>query len=431
MSKCLKSIPGYDSKIQAPRMGFDIDRGVKETDKPEDAQEAVKQFYEAFNTLGYSLVEDFSYKNREEAVSALGSTIEQANERRDFFKVPKSRPTQTEDVRELASRNLANPDDVSESEVIDAAIQSAKERGVQPKLYTELPPVPEYEDIIMMHGRPQAGVLDTGDGPKGYKLKKLIKGLPVVSRLDIPMYDRYGKWVVTVHKPNTVKKDGKTRPGDVIGYGKTAHLKDVTFDYSDFTQSNAMQVMSGKGKRPFAAFGGKWQPTKTTDVIKKAETLFNNPEWTQVGMNPELMGQYFYNRETLEPVVRADEVYQIGQLLFAKNVKYLRKNIIKKADAERRSSVKMSPTEGVLMLKNTEMATPLDNFSRGNRDTKQVHNMLSENNILHRINKDGSITAFIEVGNGQYKVIKGLRTFEDVAKEIGIPNPYEESLLYP
>lgn len=123
----------------------------------------------------------------------------------------------------------------------------------------------------------------------------------------------------------------------------------------------------------------------------------------------------------IEPAKLGD----VGVLITRKRSKS--NDFISASDAIRRSSVKMSKTEGGLVLKDTQMTTPLDNFSRGNRDTRQLHNMLSENFILHRINKDGSITAFLEIDGGRYKVIKGLRTFEDVSREIGIPNPYEES----
>ena len=117
---------------------------------------------------------------------------------------------------------------------------------------------------------------------------------------------------------------------------------------------------------------------------------------------------------------------KMDALISSEEGKPKKTKLISESDAIRRSSVKMSPREGGFVLKDTEMTTPLDNFIRGDIDTRQVHNMLSENFILHRINKDGSITAFLEIDNGKYKVIKGLRTFEDVSREIGIPNPYEE-----
>ena len=134
-----------------------------------------------------------------------------------------------------------------------------------------------------------------------------------------------------------------------------------------------------------------------------------------------------YLSKILGPSFRIEpsNIGDVGVLITRKRSKS--NDFISESDAIRRSSVKTSPREGGLVLKDTQMTTPLDNFSRGNRDTRQVHNMLSENFILHRINKDGSITAFLEIDNGKYKVIKGLRTFEDVAREIGIPNPYEES----
>jgi hypothetical protein len=56
--------------------------------------------------------------------------------------------------------------------------------------------------------------------------------------------------------------------------------------------------------------------------------LLNDPEWTQVGYDPE-RHSYFYDRTTTQPVVSADEVLQIGPLVLAKNAKFAKKEQFK------------------------------------------------------------------------------------------------------
>ena len=46
----------------------------------------------------------------------------------------------------------------------------------------------------------------------------------------------------------------------------------------------------------------------------------DNPEWTQVGMNP-FRHSFFYDKATGKPVTRADQVLQVGPLVLAKGAR--------------------------------------------------------------------------------------------------------------
>ena len=69
-----------------------------------------------------------------------------------------------------------------------------------------------------------------------------------------------------------------------------------------------------------AKIEGSWKNTSPDEVKKLAEKYLNDPEWSQVGMNPKRFG-YFYNKADNMPVSEADEVIQIGALVLAKNIK--------------------------------------------------------------------------------------------------------------
>jgi hypothetical protein len=51
----------------------------------------------------------------------------------------------------------------------------------------------------------------------------------------------------------------------------------------------------------------------------------NRPEWKQIGFDPARHG-YFYDRANGEPVASASEVYQVGNFVLAKDVKYVSKS---------------------------------------------------------------------------------------------------------
>ena len=54
---------------------------------------------------------------------------------------------------------------------------------------------------------------------------------------------------------------------------------------------------------------------------KLIEAVMDDPAYVQVGMNP-FRHSYFYDRATMQPVVAAEEVIQVGGLVYAKNVEY-------------------------------------------------------------------------------------------------------------
>jgi len=140
--------------------------------------------------------------------------------------------------------------------------------------------------------------------------KKIEDGTLVGSRLDIPSYDNYDKWIVSLH-------DGTKKGGDAIGYGQTALLKNVEFVSS---AKGGLNIAKGKPKATIARIHGKYYNAEPELVYESAKKLMDNPEWIQVGMNP-FKHSYFYNKTTGMPVFRADEVVQVGPLVLAKGIK--------------------------------------------------------------------------------------------------------------
>ena len=47
--------------------------------------------------------------------------------------------------------------------------------------------------------------------------------------------------------------------------------------------------------------------------------VYPNSEWVQIGMNP-YKHSYFYDKKTMQPILSADEVIQVGPLVLARNV---------------------------------------------------------------------------------------------------------------
>jgi len=153
---------------------------------------------------------------------------------------------------------------------------------------------------------------------KGFDLKD---GERVASRLDIPSYNRFNTWVVSIHE--------KGRKGRSKGYGQAIRLKNIEFT-SD--SKDALNIARGKrfspkeqkdigmGKATIARIQGDYVKSEPEDLVALAKELIDDPEWTQVGMNP-YRGSFFYNKETGTPVFEADEVIQVGPLVLAKNIK--------------------------------------------------------------------------------------------------------------
>lgn len=143
-----------------------------------------------------------------------------------------------------------------------------------------------------------------------------LDGQRVGTRLDIPAYNNYDTWIVTVHDP------GKT--GKPVGYGQSAVLQDVTFDEfaDDALKVAKTKEYGGKNKGSFARIEGTYRDVPTEAVYEKMQRELSNPdsEYIQIGMNPYRAG-YFYDKATGRPILAAEEVLQIGPLVLAKKSK--------------------------------------------------------------------------------------------------------------
>jgi len=140
------------------------------------------------------------------------------------------------------------------------------------------------------------------------------EGTKVGLRLDIPAYTNKNIWAITVHE------DGR---GKAMSYTNVARINNVEFISSPKV---ALGIARGRlSKSTIARMLGSWSPIEGADAKSRGENakqivanVMNDPSWVQVGMNP-FRHSYFYDRLDGMPVVSAEQVIQIGGLVYAKN----------------------------------------------------------------------------------------------------------------
>ena len=218
-----------------------------------------------------------------------------------FYKLPENqRQAQTPQLKEAAQA-------LQKGDINKQDFDEITDTFYPAKLITEMPEPPHVRRIEAVLGKKvqKRPVINK-------TISKELEGKKFATRLDIPSYNIYDTWVVTVHGPG--------KGGKALHYSKTAYLKNVTF-ISD--PDRALKVATeGTSKNSFARMEGTWKDTKPQDAYSLALAELNKPnsEWIQVGMNP-YKHSYFYDKKTMQPILSASEVIQVGPLVLARNVK--------------------------------------------------------------------------------------------------------------
>lgn len=200
---------------------------------------------------------------------------------------------------------------------LTAAANQLKRGEITKAEYDELvnkyKPIPVYAEA-MKPATPEQ-VFDALDTAKREKINpEIAEGTSVGLRLDIPAFNRKGIFVVSIHKKRT-----PSAAGPVIGYGSVARVRDVTFGLGKETK--ALEIAAGSAKDVLQTIEGKWVKTNPDEAYKAAQDAIKDPEWVQIGIDPT-RHSYFYDRRTTQPIVKADEVIQIGNMLLGKGVVY-------------------------------------------------------------------------------------------------------------
>lgn len=255
-----------------------------------------KALREAFADAGVSL-------SRREQKNAAASRV--SNVSSDRFK-------RTEDLQQAVT-------DLQEGKIT---------RDEYNAMVDQLRPVYPYEKVPAVTTEADATyALATGKGQSPEKAAKyglpsdtLAQGDFAQLRLDIPSYQLHDAWVVSVHTPKSTNRQVQAAydAGTVIGYESVAAMTDVTFGMN---QKAAAKIAQGTAKGTIATMFGKWKPISNTAAKVRADAALKDPAWTQVGMDP-FRHSYFYDRDTMQPVLKADEVIQIGPLVLAKNAEF-------------------------------------------------------------------------------------------------------------
>jgi hypothetical protein len=201
------------------------------------------------------------------------------------------------------------------------------------RMVDDLRPVYPYEAVPAITTKEEATyALANGRGQSeekaakyGLPNKELKAGEFAQLRLDIPSYQNHDAWVVSVHTPKSTNTAVQAAydAGPVVGYESAAALTDA---YFGMNQKAAAKIATGTAKGTIATVFGKWKPISVAAAKVRADAAIKDPAWTQVGMDP-FRHSYFYDRDTMRPVLQADEVIQIGPLVLAKNATFSEDNM--------------------------------------------------------------------------------------------------------
>ena len=226
-------------------------------------------------------------------------------------------PTIEQAVRDRISRNI------SQGELNE--IMSERGRDVRPLTRgdaEELVRLPAEEvalNALQKTNREKAG---QPSKETYWKSGDLVDGQKIAARLDIPAYsdkslaDDERTNIVTLHEPRPNPNAGSA--GNRIGYYPTVRLTNGVFGVSPKAAANV-----GTGKKPkstFATVEGTYVKATDEDNVAAFLEAIDDPEWTQVSMNPR-RHQFFYTLDNQDPVTEFSDLIQVGNFVIAKNVK--------------------------------------------------------------------------------------------------------------
>ena len=184
------------------------------------------------------------------------------------------------------------------------------------KMVNQYKPIRPYEAPLKPATR--AEMVDALSSEKKDKVSPDIpEGTRVGLRLDIPAFNRKGVYVVTIHE-----KGNASGPGKAIGYDSVAVINNVNFGTG--SQKKALNIATGEAKDALQTMEGEFVKSDPAAVYAAALKAMDDPSWTQIGVDPTRHA-YFFDRNTTQPVVAAEQVIQIGNTVLAKNVTYGRK----------------------------------------------------------------------------------------------------------
>lgn len=218
-------------------------------------------------------------------------------------------------LKELSKDLVKDPENKELRKRVEAKRESYRRKaGLVPSasdvvmpitVFSEVPSIPSSKELTYALSKNK---VKGGYNPIIGVNLQIEDDVPVSLRLDIPAYDKYGTYIVSIH-------DGTEESGSTLGYAPFARINNVQF-YS--VPDAAINIAAGKSKSTIARMHGSFVNDNRENILQDAEALMASGEWAQVGMNPQ-RASYFYNKSTGKPVISADEVIQIGALVLAKN----------------------------------------------------------------------------------------------------------------
>lgn len=347
INRGLSAIP-FVGKIPSPGIS-DVGRAIENlTGKMasgEDVTEAVSQLTQSSERLGLKpeerqVADDEEVKFQGQLDESLRGSRETEQQFYESF-LTKSKLTE-EQLEELKEElKLEKNQKLDRVPANVAAIEAMQEGTLTQEQYIQVVrdvmPITPFDVVPEM---PTLSELGAALKPKqlGTGIYDLTKEIPdgyfTGLRLDIPAYNRFDVWVVSVHegtnKPEKFERMEGDTSGRAIAYSQTGVIKNVTFGGMP---SISMKIATTATKTTIARMFGEWENHDPSTVRARAEEIMASKEyhkdhksegvqegWVQVGMNP-YRHSWFYDKRDGMPVTEASELIQIGALVLAKDTK--------------------------------------------------------------------------------------------------------------
>jgi len=168
-----------------------------------------------------------------------------------------------ESVKEWEQVNKGKGSKQQQPKEMIQAVKDLKEKKITEEEYDTL--VGEILPIVPIKEVPKfsslsdiALAVDKNQRQKGIINSNVFieDGAKVSSRLDIPAYEKYDQWVMSIHEPK--------KSGDPLAYGQGGILNNVTFETSPITAMGIAEKIKSKGT--IARMYGEWENAPIEDL---------------------------------------------------------------------------------------------------------------------------------------------------------------------